>query len=72
MDGHDWDDIYAKINKAKEIKGKPKMIIAHTIKAKDCSAVENTPASHNIKVGNEEAHQKYLTALKHHDYSLPY
>lgn len=72
MNGHDWDDIYATLNKAKEIKGKPVMIIAHTIKAKDCSAVENTPGSHNIKVDNQEAHEKYLAALKHTDYSLPY
>jgi len=72
MDGHDWDDIYTTINKAKEIKGKPVMIIAHTIKAKDCSAVENTPGSHNIKVDDEAAHQKYLSALRLNDYALPY
>lgn len=72
MDGHDWDDIYSTIKKAKDVKGKPVMIIAHTIKAKDCSAVENKPESHNIKVDNEETHRKYLDALKLHDYSLPY
>lgn len=72
MDGHDWDDIYTTINKAKEIKGKPVMIIAHTIKAKDCSIIENTPGSHNIKVDDEAAHQKYLGALRLQDYSLPY
>lgn len=72
MDGHDWDDIYTTINKAKEIKGKPVMIIAHTIKAKDCSAVENTPGSHNIKVDDEAAHQKYLASLRLNDYCLPY
>lgn len=72
MDGHDWDDIYSTLNRAKEIKGKPVMIIAHTIKAKDCSAVENTPGSHNIKVDDEVAHQKYLASLKLNDYSLPY
>lgn len=72
MDGHDWDNIYETIHKAKETKGKPVMIIAHTIKAKDCSAVENTPASHNIKVDNEEAHRKYLASLKCNDYCLPY
>jgi transketolase len=72
MDGHDWDDIYATINKAKTITGKPVMIIAHTIKAKDCSVVENKPESHNIKVDDEAAHQKYLSALRLNDYSLPY
>lgn len=72
MDGHDWDDIYSTINKAKEIKGKPVMILAHTIKGKDCSVVENKPESHNIKVDDEATHQKYLTAMKCNDYSLPY
>lgn len=72
MDGHNWDDIYSTINKAKKIKGKPVMIIAHTIKAKDCSLVENKPESHNIKVDNEAVHEKYLAALLRNDYSLPY
>src|SRR3989339_592870 len=31
MNGHDWDDIYNKINMAKNVTGKPSMIIAHTI-----------------------------------------
>ncbi|MCX7705726.1 MAG: transketolase, partial [bacterium] len=33
MNGHNWDEIYKTINNAIEIKGKPKMIIAHTVKA---------------------------------------
>jgi len=72
MDGHDWDDIYATINKAKQLNGKPVMILAHTIKAKDCSLVENKPESHNIKVDDAEAHRKFLDALKCKDYCLPY
>jgi len=72
MDGHDWDNIYTTINKAKQIQGKPVMIVAHTIKAKDCSIIENKPESHNIKVDDEAAHRKYMGALKCTDYSLPY
>lgn len=72
MDGHDWDDIDATLCKAREIKGKPVMIIAHTIKARDCAAVENKPESHNIKVDNAEVHAKYMAALKRTGYSLPY
>ena len=72
MDGHDWDDIHATVNEAKGISGKPVMVIAHTVKAKDCSAVENKPESHNIKVGDQEAHEKFVGALKCTDYCLPY
>jgi len=72
MNGHDWDDIYSTINKAKELKGKPVMIIAHTLKAKDCSILENKPESHNIKSNNDETRDKYLNALKCTDYTLPY
>lgn len=72
MDGHDWDDIYNTINKAKEVKGKPTMIIAHTVKAKDCSIMENRPESHNIKVTCEADREKYMSALKLSDYQLPY
>ena len=72
MDGHDWDDIYSTLDKARQVTGKPTMIIAHTIKAKDCSAVENKPESHNIKVDDESAHRKFMESLKCTDYCLPY
>ena len=72
MDGHDWDDIYATVNRAKQVTGKPVMIIAHTIKAKGNTAVENTPGSHNIKVDDQEAYDKYMAALTCKDYALPY
>lgn len=72
MDGHDWDDIYKTLNRAKRITGKPVMVIAHTIKAKGNKAVENTPASHNIKVENQEAYDKYMSALDLTEYTLPY
>ncbi len=72
MDGHDWDDIYDTLNKAKRAQGKPVMIIAHTIKAKDCSVIENKPESHNIKVDDEAACRKFMDALRLKDYTLPY
>ncbi len=52
--------------------GKPAMIIAHTIKAKDCCIVEGKPESHNIKVPDEETYQKYMSALAKQDVTLPY
>lgn len=72
MDGHDWDDIYETINRAKEVTGKPVMILAHTIKAKGHRLVENTPGSHNIKVDDQAAWDKNLDALEKKDYVLPY
>ncbi|MHB1190662.1 MAG: transketolase [Armatimonadota bacterium] len=72
MDGHDWDDIYSTLTRAKEVQGKPVMIIAHTVKSKDHCLTENKAASHNIKVDDRAAHEKNLEALKLKDYSLPY
>lgn len=72
MQGHDWDDIYETIEKAKAVKGKPAMIIAHTVKGKGCCAVENTAGSHNVKVPDQEAYDKYIGALDVQDVNLPY
>lgn len=72
MDGHDWDDIYSTLNKAKDVNGKPAMTIAHTIKARGCSVVENIPGSHNVKVPDKAAHEKYINALEVTDIKLPY
>ena len=72
MNGHDWDDIYNKINMAKNVTGKPSMIIAHTIKAKGCCIVEGKAESHNIKVSGEADYQKYMSSLSRQDITLPY
>ena len=71
MNGHDWDDIHATIGKAIAVKGKPSMIIAHTVKGKGNAAVENTVGSHNIKVGDKSAYAKYMDALGY-TCTLPY
>ncbi|MGQ9844222.1 MAG: transketolase [Spirochaetota bacterium] len=68
MDGHNWDDIYSTINKAIEVKGKPSMIIAHTIKGKGNAEVENKVSSHNIKINNQRDYEKYMKGL---GYSIP-
>ena len=72
MDGHDWDDIHATLTQAIAVKGKPAMVIAHTIKGKGNTAVENRPESHNIKVPDQEAYAKYMNALVVKDIELPY
>ncbi len=63
MDGHDWDAIFATLTVAAAVRGKPAMVIAHTIKAKGCPLVENKPESHNIKVPDRATHEKFLNSL---------
>lgn len=63
MDGHDWDAIYHTLNAAIAVRGKPAMIIAHTIKAKGCCVVENKPESHNIRIPDQAAYDRFLNAL---------
>jgi transketolase len=72
MDGHDWDDIYTTFRKAAMVRGKPVMVIAHTVKAKGCCSIENTAGSHNIKVADRAAHDKYLADLPVQNVNLPY
>ena len=72
VQGHDWNDLYTTINKAKAVKGKPSMIIAHTVKAKGNSCVEGTVGSHNIKVTNEADYKKYLAGTSPEGMKLPY
>jgi len=73
MDGHNWDDIFSKIEQAKATSnGKPTMIIAHTIKAKGCTILENQVGSHNIKVPDRKSHDQYLAAVTGGPFELPY
>jgi transketolase len=64
MDGHDWDSIYDTLCAALAARGKPRMIIARTIKAKGCSIVENKPESHNIKVPDQATYDKFMNSME--------
>ena len=46
IDGHDFDQIEAAIQKAKTVKGKPTCIVAKTVKGKGVSYMENQAAWH--------------------------
>lgn len=46
VDGHDLTQLIDAFNQAKLIKGQPTVIIAHTIKGKGVSFMENNPAFH--------------------------
>lgn len=72
MDGHDWDNIHETINKAIAVKGKPAMVIAHTIKGKGCCEIVNKPESHNIKIPDQAAYDKYMSSLEEKNFDLPY
>jgi transketolase len=71
MDGHTWGDIYKTLQKAIAVKGKPAMIIAHTIKAKGNKVYENIATSHNIRVPDKEAYEKTIEGLGY-TVELPY
>ena len=72
MDGHDWDDIHHTLRQAQMTMGVPSMVIAHTIKAKGNTVVENKPESHNIKVPDEAAYRKFMDGLVEKGFALPY
>ena len=73
VQGHDWNDLFDKIETAKSQKnGKPTMIIAHTIKGKGCTMVEDQVGSHNIKIPDRASHEKYLAEVVGGPFDLPY
>ena len=54
INGHIIEQIISSVEKAKEIKGKPHIIIANTTKGKGVSFMENTPKWHSGSLKNEE------------------
>ncbi|MFH1867617.1 MAG: transketolase [Candidatus Omnitrophota bacterium] len=48
IDGHDFEQIIDSLDKAQNIKNKPSMILAHTIKGKGVSFIENKVNWHGI------------------------
>ena len=46
IDGHDFDQIALAFNKARNLPGRPTAVIAHTLKGKGVSFMENTPKWH--------------------------
>jgi transketolase len=55
IDGHDFDQILSACQEAEKIKGKPTVIVAHTIKGKGVSFMENNVAFHGKAPSREEA-----------------
>lgn len=57
IDGHDFGQILSALNKAKGIKGRPTVIIAHTIKGKGVSFMVNNPEFHGRACTPQELEQ---------------
>ena len=55
IDGHDFDQIEDAVNKAKEFKGKPTVIVAKTVKGKGVSFMENNVSWHGSAPNDEQA-----------------
>ncbi len=53
-DGHDFDSLYKAFNEARSVKGKPKVVIAHTVKGKGVSFVEHRVGWHGISPKKDE------------------
>lgn len=62
VNGHDTREIYNSLSKAPFIKGKPSVVVAHTVKGKGVSFIENNPSWH-YKAPTEEEYQKALAEL---------
>jgi transketolase len=60
IDGHNMEEIVEALDKAKTIKGKPTLIIAHTIKGKGVSFMENEAGWHGV-APNKEQFEKAIT-----------
>jgi transketolase len=61
IDGHNFDEIELAFNEARNIKEKPTVIIAHTIKGKGVSYMEGSPAWHgSLKLSNDDLSQALL------------
>lgn len=64
IDGHDIKQIIESIKRARDNQYKPTIIIAHTVKGKGVSFMENTHIYHGKPPENEQEYQKALDELE--------
>lgn len=64
IDGHRIGQIMEAINQAQEVKGRPTVIVAHTIKGKGCSFMEDRAEWHGVAPKPEEAERAILELNK--------
>ena len=63
IDGHRFEEILPALDEAEATKGRPTMIISHTVKGKGVSFMENTSAWHGIAPNPEQADQAIAELL---------
>ncbi|MCX5679398.1 MAG: transketolase, partial [Candidatus Omnitrophica bacterium] len=61
-DGHDIENMMEALDEAEKVKGKPTIIVAHTVKGKGVSFVENKVEWHGISPKKEE-YEKAIAEL---------
>jgi transketolase len=54
LDGHDLNALDSAFSEARTVKGKPTVLIAHTVKGKGVSFMENNPKYHGVAPSAEE------------------
>ena len=54
VDGHSFEDLFQAFSILDEVKQKPKMLIAHTIKGKGISFLENREMCHFDRLSEKE------------------
>lgn len=54
IDGHDMSEILSSLNQISEVKGQPAVILAHTVKGKGVSFMENNPAFHGAPPNKDQ------------------
>lgn len=57
IDGHDYNQIAGAVEQAKEVKGKPTVIVAETVKGKGVSFMENQAGWHGMAPSKEQYDQ---------------
>ena len=63
IDGHDFEQIEAALEKAKTIKGQPSAIVMKTVKGKDVSFMENNAGWHGV-APNDAQYEQAMAELK--------
>ena len=63
IDGHDMAQVLGAVSKAQKTRGRPTMVIAHTVKGKGVSFMENNPDFHG-RVPNKEEYEQAMKELE--------
>jgi transketolase len=59
IDGHDMSQVVTALEASRSVVGQPAMIVAHTVKGKGVSYMENNPAWHGQAPNDEQAAQAF-------------